>query len=68
MVLVVTLDGTEYLHYKAPTIDVALLRGTTADIDGNVSFEKECFYADTLNQVSRPRCVTYRTRSLGWKL
>ena len=52
MVEVVCLGGKEYLWYKAPRIDVAILRGSTADTDGNVSFERECFYADALNQAS----------------
>lgn len=48
----VTIGGEEYLWYKAPKkIDVALLRGTTADLDGNVSFEKESLLTDALNQV-----------------
>lgn len=34
-------------------IGVALLRGTSADPDGNVSFEKEAVYADQLDQVGR---------------
>lgn len=46
------LDGKEYIHYRAPRIDVAIIRGTTADEDGNVSFERECFFSDALNQVS----------------
>lgn len=33
-------------------IDVALIRGTTADVDGNVTFEKEPMLADCLHQVS----------------
>ena len=31
-------------------IDVALLRGTSADLDGNVSFEREALFCDQLNQ------------------
>jgi propionate CoA-transferase len=41
LVEVLTLGGKEYLWYKTFPIDVALLRGTTADTFGNVSTEKE---------------------------
>ena len=41
IVEVLTLDGKEYLWYKSFPIDIALLRGTTADTFGNVSIEKE---------------------------
>ena len=41
------------MWYKVPReIGVALIRGTTADVDGNVTFEKEAMLADCLNQVS----------------
>lgn len=44
--------GEQYLWYKVPKkIDVAIVRGTTADVDGNVTFEKEAMLADCLNQV-----------------
>lgn len=46
------LEGEQYLWYKAFKIDVALIRGTTADTEGNVTFEKEAFYGDALNMVS----------------
>ena len=31
-------------------VSVALLRGSTADLDGNVSFEHEALFCDQLNQ------------------
>lgn len=38
---VVTLGGEEYLHYKPILPDVALIRGTSMDEDGNLSVEEE---------------------------
>lgn len=44
-------SGEELLHYLAPeSIDVALLRGTVADADGNVGFSREALLGDSLNQ------------------
>lgn len=51
VVSVVKLNGEEYLHYTPPPrIDVALLRGTAADADGNVSLAREALLGDALNQ------------------
>lgn len=51
VVQVVTLGGQERLWYKAPkAIHIALLRGTTADTAGNVSFEHEPVFLDQLYQ------------------
>ena len=44
----VTLDGKETLFYKALPIDVAFVRGTTADPDGNVTMEKESLRLENL--------------------
>ncbi len=41
LIEVVTLGNAEYLFYKAFSINVAILRGTTADTSGNVTMEKE---------------------------
>lgn len=49
----VQVGGRSLLWYKAPVIQVAVLRGTTADTDGNISFEREAMFCDNLNQVGR---------------
>lgn len=46
IVKVVEIDGEEYLSYKTPKIDVAIVRGTTADAFGNISFEEEALPID----------------------
>ena len=50
IVSVMSVDGEEYLFYRSRPIQVALLRGTTADPAGNVSMEKEALTIDNLAQ------------------
>jgi len=49
MVELMTIDGKEYLAYKNLPIHVAMLRGTTADTEGNVTMEKEALTLESLS-------------------
>ena len=43
---VVTIAGRDYLRYKPYQVDVALVRASAADDDGNISFEHEAANLD----------------------
>ena len=49
MVELMTFDGKEYLAYKTVPINVAVIRGTTADTDGNITMEKEALTLESLS-------------------
>jgi propionate CoA-transferase len=45
----ISIDGEEYLFYKAfERLDVAFLRGTTADPNGNITMEREALFLESL--------------------
>jgi propionate CoA-transferase len=49
LVHLMPIGGEEYLFYKAfERLDVAFLRGTTADPDGNISMEREALFLESL--------------------
>jgi propionate CoA-transferase len=48
LVELISFDGEEYLAYKTLPVDIALLRGTTADPAGNITMEKEALTLEVL--------------------
>lgn len=56
-VKLVEIDGKEYLFYKSFPVDVAIIRGTSADEDGNISCEKEsCLMEIYINALAAKAC------------
>jgi propionate CoA-transferase len=55
IVKLVEVDGEEWLFYTATKIDIAFIRGTSADPSGNISMEKEALTLDNLAQAMAAR-------------
>ena len=48
LVKVTEIEGKDYLLFDTPKIDIAFIKGTTADPHGNISFEREYLSVDAL--------------------
>ena len=61
LVRLVEIEGEEYLRYRLPAFDVALIKGTSVDAKGNISFEREYSTIDALS-------IAQMTRRNGGKV
>lgn len=52
VVKLVELDGEEYLYYKPYDIDVAVIRGSICDEDGNMTMGRECLNLEAFHLAS----------------
>ena len=55
LVELLQVNGKEYLFYKTFPINAAIIRGTTADEDGNITMEHEPSFSITLYQAMAAR-------------
>lgn len=55
LVELMVIDGVEYLFYRAFPLDVAIIRGTTADPSGNITMEKEAVFLDAMPMAQAAR-------------
>lgn len=55
LVRLVQIDGEDYLLYKSLPVDVAIIRGTTADESGNITADEEPYAGELFSIASAAR-------------
>lgn len=55
LVRLLEIEGEEYLYFKTLPVNVAVIRGTTADTDGNITMEKEALTLESLSIATAAR-------------
>ena len=55
LVELIRVDNKEYLFFKSFHVDVALVRGTTADEDGNITMEHEAVFGEMIPMAQAAR-------------
>jgi propionate CoA-transferase len=55
LVELIQVAGKDWLFYKPYTVDIAFLRGTTADEDGNITMEQEAVFGEMLSMAQATR-------------
>jgi len=55
LVDLIKVGGQDYLHFKPFHIDIALIRGTTADEDGNITMEHEAVFGEMISMAQAAR-------------
>ncbi|MDU0286894.1 fatty acid degradation protein FadX [Staphylococcus pseudintermedius] len=68
LVSFLNIDGEDFLHYQLPPLDVALLRGTYADEQGNIYMDEEAHlgesYSLALNAKSNGGTVIVQVKAI----
>jgi propionate CoA-transferase len=55
LVELTTVSGREYLFFKSFHVDIALVRGTSADEDGNITMEHEAVFGEMISMAQAAR-------------
>jgi propionate CoA-transferase len=55
LVELIIVGGKEYLLFKPIHVDIALIRGTTADEDGNITMEHEAVFGEMISMAQASR-------------